>query len=440
MEFRSRRKLIGIVFNTGDENQNDDGWSKFAVGDVNYATFYYAINTILSVVGAILNLLALCVLLQPSLRQKEKFVLIISMCVVDFLVCASVILYLNFNFEENGVPGSEFVGNLLCRFILNRYFTFCLSAISAWHVVMICIERYVSVRSPDWYDLHFTKLYPFSLIALSVLLGTVCMTPSNVTAFRYDPVNDSCVYEWPSKSFKVAAGTFQFTFMVIVPLGIMVMLYYKLYRRYKKFESLLANAPVAFDIQTKQKNKSQKVFYTVLGLVLFYIISWVPSELMWLVYTWQLGGISDEVFVGLPYILTQMLTILNSVVNPILYASSFGHFRYRFNASIQLLKEISLCLLCCNMEKLRQIHKLHTSQYLHPDHHTYRVSTTDTTRTTCSNYGTTNMISQDSDQLTLNSHGIQGNWSVANKGLLSVDSTESYGATSPISEYCSFSD
>ena len=149
METRSsRRNLLDVVFNTGDENHNDGGWSKFAIGDVNYALFYYAINTILAVVGAFLNLLALCVLLQPCLRSKGKFILIISMCVVDLFTCVSVIVYLNFNFEENGVPGNNFVGNFLCRFMLNRYFTYWLSAISAWHLVMVCIERYISVRLP----------------------------------------------------------------------------------------------------------------------------------------------------------------------------------------------------------------------------------------------------------------------------------------------------
>ena len=145
-----QRSLLDFVYNKMDQSKNDDGWSKFAKGDVNYETFYYVTNMILAMCGTVLNVWALAILLQPSLRIKGKFVLIISMSVIDLLACVSMIGYLNYDAGSSSdfVPGGQIWGNILCRLVLNRYLTFWLSAISAWHVVMICIERYISVRSP----------------------------------------------------------------------------------------------------------------------------------------------------------------------------------------------------------------------------------------------------------------------------------------------------
>ena len=109
--------------------------------------------------GILLNFWVLFVLIAKTLRAKAKFTLIISMAFADILSCLALLAYITFP-EERKIPENLF-GQLLCRLVLNRFLAFTFSAASAWHVVMVCIERYVSIKAPgSTYTLTSSQVDP----------------------------------------------------------------------------------------------------------------------------------------------------------------------------------------------------------------------------------------------------------------------------------------
>ena len=111
--------------------------------------FYNALRIIykiLMTLGFITNFWTLCILLKSELRNQRKFLLIISMTVVDMLTCVSVFLSFNAGDISKMSDRGPFMW-LMCHFVATRYLGDALMGISSWHLVAISIERYISLKN-----------------------------------------------------------------------------------------------------------------------------------------------------------------------------------------------------------------------------------------------------------------------------------------------------
>ena len=119
-------------------------WSVFAPLSDSLETVNFALSCVLGITGLVLNSLTLTVLLQNNLRRQIKYWLLISLSIVDFLSCLSAVVYSHMYHLDIHVQDDVF-GALLCKVVFSRFPYYLFSAVSAWHVVMISVERYLFV-------------------------------------------------------------------------------------------------------------------------------------------------------------------------------------------------------------------------------------------------------------------------------------------------------
>ena len=125
------------------------GWSIFADIDPQLREVNSIVSGVLGIAGLIFNTITLIVLLDRNLRGKKKYKLIVSLTIVDLLSCISAVFYANCN--PNWSVSEGFLGQFLCKVIFSRFLYYVLSAVSAWHLVMISVERYVFVlHTGEW--------------------------------------------------------------------------------------------------------------------------------------------------------------------------------------------------------------------------------------------------------------------------------------------------
>ena len=105
----------------------------------------YIISKLLMLLGFITNMWTLAILLKPSMRKQGKFLLIISMTIVDLVTCLSVILCFYAGDVSKISDRGPFTW-FMCHFVAPRYLVDALTGISSWHLVAISIERYISLK------------------------------------------------------------------------------------------------------------------------------------------------------------------------------------------------------------------------------------------------------------------------------------------------------
>ena len=120
------------------------GWSVFVEMPDILSNLNFLTTLILGGIGVILNVIALIVLFDWNLMKRKQFVLIRSLTIVDLLSCLSAIVYALPALQSIVVPSGS-LGDFLCALIFSRFIFYTLSAVSAWHLVMISFERYLSI-------------------------------------------------------------------------------------------------------------------------------------------------------------------------------------------------------------------------------------------------------------------------------------------------------
>ena len=96
---------------------------------------------------------------------------------------------------------------------------------------------------PEWYDRNFKLGAILLFVSISWLIGIGTMS-YNFTAYKH--YDTRCALEWNSSLEKTLSGFEELTIMVLLPVSIMSLLYFLVYKRVKEFNRLFNDeAPVS---------------------------------------------------------------------------------------------------------------------------------------------------------------------------------------------------
>ncbi|XP_075255047.1 putative glycoprotein hormone G-protein coupled receptor [Convolutriloba macropyga] len=335
------------------------GWSVFADINDTLREVNFIVSLVLGFCGLVLNTVTLIVLLDEQLRGKNKYKLIISLSFVDFFSCVTAVLYAHCDPQWLLPEGA--LGEFLCKVVFSRFLYYLLSATSAWHLVMICVERFIFIIYNDWYEANFGTKANLFLILCSWVIGLGAMG-YNFTAYK--TYNRKCALEWATKLDKTVATVEELVLMVLVPISVMGVLYYLVYRREKEFNEIFGpHAPCVPSVQHRMAaggggrgagkrspsihvDHNQTRFSNLL-LILAYLICWAPNEFLFAGYGLELIGNKEDIFTTVPFYVTQILINLSSVFNPFLYACFFQEFRTLLKRKLaNCCSAITACLCC----------------------------------------------------------------------------------------------
>ena len=244
-------------------------------------------------------------------------------------------------------------GQIICRIYLSNFLVLTLTCASSWLVVFLTMELLGASKGdlkPKWYTFLFgTKCRIRCLLVFSWVLGLVILNDSPFNFYiRKRDGEVQCVLGCTDFKFLKYIGlVLQISLVMIIPLIIVFVCYFKLFR-----ETAMAKRHHEgrrdFDPQSEFLYQCAKSFMRSLCIrltliVTFYILAWVPNQIFWYVYVIGNANIKLEEKLMQHWFdqLVQLTPLVNCALNPFLYAWTWFEFR---GIVVPKLKRICPCL------------------------------------------------------------------------------------------------
>ncbi|XP_071953171.1 galanin receptor 2b-like [Antedon mediterranea] len=287
------------------------------------------VNLLYSIIGSLglsTNGFAIFILLRLKNRFNSPNILILNQCIIDcmaslFSICQFVDVSLG-----DSLWKSKIKAWLYCCLWFNHYiFWSCIFASTA-NLAVLTMDRYCSVIYPLKYSAK--KNNKWIKVAL-MLFPWICGPLAVSYWIMVHRVGDrECIVEWSNINAQRASGVFTFLYMEIAPVTLMAFVYYKIFQSLKSRvgeSSAIGNANSAA--------RRLNVIKTMALVSIIYAICWTPNQIVFFYYL--LGGDLD--LDGIMYYGTIALSLLNSVVNPIIYTFKYKDFQEGLRKTLSCL-------------------------------------------------------------------------------------------------------
>ncbi|XP_044214658.1 chemokine-like receptor 1 [Thunnus albacares] len=270
-----------------------------------------------------------------KMKKTVNTVWILNLAVADFLFTA----FLPFSVTYTALDFHWPFGNFMCK--LNNTVRFLNMFASVYILVVISVDRYVSVVWPVWAQNH-RNVRKASCVSLGVwVLGLILSLPYFIfrdTGPSYDDEKIiNCYnnfafsddYDTPSVNqlrllrFKAMTIT-RFLLGFVVPFTVIVSCYAVIIHRLRRNRTLASH--------------SSRPFKIIAAIITAFFLCWAPFYIMDLIELWfYIDDLSSEVLelvitIGVP--LATSLAYLNSCLNPLLYVFMGQDFKDKVRKSI----------------------------------------------------------------------------------------------------------
>uniref|UniRef100_A0A3P9A3I5 G-protein coupled receptors family 1 profile domain-containing protein n=1 Tax=Esox lucius TaxID=8010 RepID=A0A3P9A3I5_ESOLU len=275
----------------------------------------YIIFSLISAVTVFLNLLVIISISHFKQLHTPTKLLILSLAVSDLLVGLIVIPATTVAIMEP----CWVLGEYFCALFL--YITSLCDTSSLGNLILISIDRYVAVCDPLLYHLKITPRRTICCIFMSwccciiydVVYVKLCV---NIQ------VPSGCYEECNSIEGTLWFYVFDFLISVIVPCSIIITLYLKIFLVARSQSRKIQNVS-----KCVQASNSEKKAAKTLGFVVFnYLLFWNPIIALYSIFSSS----------SLATIVIYCLPLMNSFINPIIYAFFYPWFKVTFKRILGL--------------------------------------------------------------------------------------------------------
>ncbi|XP_076596955.1 galanin receptor type 1 [Chaetodon auriga] len=248
------------------------------------------------------------------------------------LSAADLLLLLCLPFHTSAITlGFWPFGSFLCKAI--SFLGVACSAASVFTLAALAVTRYVTVVHPTW--AYRSRMH--RRIQLTVALLWVPASTLAAPQFAFRTIKASSVvycFAFLSDFSQLVYSIALFLFGFALPLGIIVLMYAKIYC-FLRHTRLLGNAP-------QLERYQRQVTHTSALLVLVFTLLWLPSYA--LMFSFIGGTITSSHRYKIISILARLLASSVAVVNPILYGFMSQKFRREL---LELGRERWACCKSC---------------------------------------------------------------------------------------------
>ncbi|XP_041724549.2 trace amine-associated receptor 13c-like [Coregonus clupeaformis] len=273
----------------------------------------YILFSLISAVTAFLNILVIISISHFKQLHTPTNLLILSLAVADLLVGLIVIPVTTVAFTE---PCWDF-GEYFCGF--QFYISYFCTSLSLGNLVLISIDRYVAVCDPLLYH---------SKITITRMMYCISITWCCCIIYDAAIVKNFVNVQVPSRCLKECFIVEEFNwvkiiclvFSMVVPCSIIITLYLKIFvvARSQARKVFSKEAASVSGVKTVQANKSERKAAKTLAIVVFnYLICWIPFLFINLFLC-----VCDNLS-----LITGFLPLVNSFINPIIYAFFYPWFK-----------------------------------------------------------------------------------------------------------------
>nr|XP_029502138.1 trace amine-associated receptor 13c-like [Oncorhynchus nerka] len=279
-----------------------------------YITLYNFFSLI-SAVTVFLNLLVIISISHFKQLHTTTNLLILSLAVSDLLVGLIVIPVTTVAIME---PCWGF-GEYFCVFHI--YIDFLCTSLSLGNMVLISIDRYVAVCDPLLYHSKITTTRMICCISFTWFC-CIIYRAAIIKNFVNVQVPSRCLTECFIFEGIKWGNIIDVVFTMVVPCSVIITLYMKIFvvARSQARKVFSKEAASVSGVKTVQANKSERKAATTLSIVVVnYFICWIPFLCS---SFFHLSFFSDN----LSFIIG-FLPLVNSLINPIIYALFYPWFK-----------------------------------------------------------------------------------------------------------------
>ena len=272
---------------------------------------YYTIGTL----GMLGNFFVIYVIARsPNMRTKITNMYILNQSTADFMGGFFMVMTSRYNDTNREIRGLR--DELYCLLWLTRWPLWSIFTVSTYNLILITVERYISVIHAVWHKTSFTKAKTVvSMIVIwifgSVYFGMYTMFPTDVT-------NGSCglLSNYVSDTAQGATGIMNFGVHYLIPIIIMVFCY-------TKMALALQNRIQPGGQSTKMNRASKNVIKTLILVCVMFVTCTSCNVFYYTMFT--LGYPAD--FNSAFYHFTVIMVSLNICVNPFIYVYKYKSFK-----------------------------------------------------------------------------------------------------------------
>lgn len=213
-------------------------------------------------------------------------------------------------------------GEVLCKIFFTTLAITSFSSVLT--LTSLSVDRYIAVCKPDLSQKHRQPLKAVFLIVviwtLSLLLSMPIILFSRRTPHPFLEGKFSCYVDWDVKAVPIYV-IYIFVLGFAVPLCFISTFYTCIIVHVKRA------GPANRKKSNEQRKNHRKVTFLVFAIILSYVICWLPYWIFQIVLV--VMSLYNIVTIVILHICT-VLTFVNSMINPFLYAFISNDFRYRF--------------------------------------------------------------------------------------------------------------
>ena len=287
----------------------------------------YSILILTNVVG---NSLVILVIIRSRSMKTPMNYLLLNLAASDLTAGVFLAPYLMLEPTTTYPPG--LTGEVLCRLFSSAYLGWAGLSSSAFSLVFIAFDRYYAVMKP--YSIrHRITIKKLEIFIPACWIISAILGFPELFVWEFDSRGLVCRLNRQTPLIKVFYTSY-ISIAAVCPMGIMLALYSRLIRRlwFEKANSITLQAV---------RRSRKKITKTMLILSAIYVICWFPDAVRHILEVYFPSRVSLSSSLSKVF---HCLVLLNSTVNPFIYAFQFRNFRR------ELMK------MCCCDRRDRGIH------------------------------------------------------------------------------------
>ena len=270
-------------------------------------------HSVLVTMALLGNILVCLVILKSKAFRSPLYHLVANLAIADLVIVISFtprhILEGLFHHPQ-GV-----VGTILCKTITSDTFTWVGAVVSSITLVVIAYERFAAITSPFINRSNFTMKKMKIVITCCWIIAVIF----NIPLFCVRKLNRQrglCESEWPSVSFALGYNIAWLVIIGFLPFCLMAFFYGKVVANLRNEDIPRRHTSISV---LKARNNVTKMLMIV---TIVYGVCYIPNLILYVAwYVWD---------ADLMYTINKVLLVLiliNSCVNPIIYAAQNRQFR-----------------------------------------------------------------------------------------------------------------
>ena len=280
-----------------------------------------SIFAILSIIGILNNFLTLTVIYRENALRRPYNIILMNLFIADMMSGFAVQPFIWVDPTKSNSKGT--IANVICAISVGIVFFIICMTVNSMSLSALTILRYLSIVR-NYHGILITSNKHAKVYCVFTWVVGVLIMLLSATSLKYDNKELMCYREWPKWINGAVFSVLTTVLSLVIPALLMIFCYTALLARIWK-QSKITN------LTNSVTQRAKKGVAILLGLlILSFFVCWSPLFFVWFLgrtFNYFSKGREGEYSRQRWLRITMLFIVLNSVVDPLIYAYSSSDYR-----------------------------------------------------------------------------------------------------------------